>query len=43
MPETASADPTGFDCSGFTQYVFAQYGVALPRDVQDQFQLGNRW
>ena len=34
------ADPTGFDCSGFTQYVFAKHGVALPREVRDQFQLG---
>ncbi|HEY3043188.1 MAG TPA: C40 family peptidase [Vicinamibacterales bacterium] len=34
------ADPSGFDCSGFTQFVFAQYGVALPREVRDQFQQG---
>lgn len=34
------SDPTGFDCSGFTQYVFAQYGVALPRDVREQYQTG---
>jgi cell wall-associated NlpC family hydrolase len=34
------SDPAGFDCSGFTQYVFAQYGVALPRGVRDQFQFG---
>jgi cell wall-associated NlpC family hydrolase len=34
------SDPSGFDCSGFTQYVFAQYGIALPREVRDQFQKG---
>ena len=33
-------DPNGFDCSGFTQYVFAKYGVALPRAVLDQFKTG---
>ena len=33
-------DPNGFDCSGLTQYVFAQYGIALPRDVHAQFQKG---
>lgn len=34
------SDPSGFDCSGFTQYVFAQYGVSLPRGVREQYQLG---
>jgi cell wall-associated NlpC family hydrolase len=34
------SDPNGFDCSGFTQYVFSQYGVALPRDVRDQYRAG---
>jgi NlpC/P60 family protein len=33
-------DPQGFDCSGFTQYVFSQYGVALPRDVRSQYRAG---
>ena len=33
-------DPTGFDCSGFTQYVFAQHGLALPREVREQFHAG---
>ena len=36
------ADPQGFDCSGFTQYVFARFGVALPREVRDQFGIGQR-
>jgi cell wall-associated NlpC family hydrolase len=34
------ADPNGFDCSGFTQYVFARYGVQLPRAVRDQYASG---
>jgi cell wall-associated NlpC family hydrolase len=34
------SDPAGFDCSGFTQYVFAQYGVSLPRAVRDQYRSG---
>jgi len=32
--------PKGFDCSGFVQYVFAQHGVSVPRDVRRQFQVG---
>jgi cell wall-associated NlpC family hydrolase len=34
------SDPRGFDCSGFTQYVFARHGVAIPRATRDQFKLG---
>jgi cell wall-associated NlpC family hydrolase len=36
------SDPKGFDCSGFTQWVFARYGVALPREVADQFKVGRK-
>jgi hypothetical protein len=31
---------TGFDCSGFTSYVFKQYDVTLPRMTADQFNGG---
>jgi cell wall-associated NlpC family hydrolase len=33
-------DPSGFDCSGLVQYVFAQHGVLLPREVREQFRVG---
>src|SRR5688572_12862216 len=35
------SDPSGFDCSGFVQYVFAQHGTALPREVRDLFDVGD--
>ena len=28
--------PSGFDCSGFTQYVFGKAGVSLPRTASAQ-------
>jgi len=34
------SDASGFDCSGFTQYVFARFGVRLPREVRDQYRMG---
>jgi cell wall-associated NlpC family hydrolase len=30
------ADPSGFDCSGFTQFVYAQFGVSLPHSSSRQ-------
>jgi hypothetical protein len=34
------ADPAGFDCSGFVQYVFLQHGRTMPRTVAQQFSAG---
>lgn len=31
---------TGFDCSGFTTWVFDKYGIHLPRRSRDQFRAG---
>ena len=30
----------GFDCSGFTKYIFAKYGVSLPRTSREQAHSG---
>ncbi|SIS38397.1 C40 family peptidase [Salimicrobium flavidum] len=32
--------PSGFDCSGFTQYVFGKMGISIPRDTLGQFSTG---
>ena len=31
---------TGFDCSGFTTWVFNRYGIHLPRSSREQYQVG---
>jgi cell wall-associated NlpC family hydrolase len=36
------SDPGGFDCSGFTQYVFAQFQLGLPRETREQFRVGEK-
>ncbi|MGH9411950.1 MAG: C40 family peptidase, partial [Vicinamibacterales bacterium] len=35
------ADPKGFDCSGLVYYVFAEYGVKVPRTVAEQYRAGH--
>jgi cell wall-associated NlpC family hydrolase len=37
---SGGADPSGFDCSGLVQYVFARRGLVVPRLVIDQFLAG---
>jgi hypothetical protein len=36
------SSPAGFDCSGFTQYVYAQVGISLPHSASEQGRLGTR-
>lgn len=36
----AGNSPDGFDCSGFTSYVFGQLGTELPRRAADQYSKG---
>ncbi len=33
-------DPSGFDCSGFVQYVFQRHRVLLPRQVPELYRVG---
>jgi cell wall-associated NlpC family hydrolase len=36
----AGASPSGFDCSGFTMYVFGRLGVSLPHSSRAQYGYG---
>ena len=38
---SGGCDPnSGFDCSGFTTWVFNRYGIHLPRSSREQYQVG---
>jgi cell wall-associated NlpC family hydrolase len=37
-----SEPSTGFDCSGLVQWVFAQHGTSLPREVREQYDVGRK-
>ncbi|WP_100332448.1 C40 family peptidase [Bacillus xiapuensis] len=32
--------PSGFDCSGFTQYVYKNHGISIPRTTDQQYRVG---
>jgi cell wall-associated NlpC family hydrolase len=34
------SSPEGFDCSGFTSYIYSHFGVAIPRAADDQYYYG---
>lgn len=34
------SSPSGFDCSGYVQYVFASCGISIPRTADVQFEVG---
>ncbi len=40
--KSAGTSKKGFDCSGFTRYVFQSFGVDLPHNSAAQYQVGTK-
>ncbi|NMC63016.1 MAG: C40 family peptidase, partial [SAR324 cluster bacterium] len=38
--QMGGSSPRGFDCSGFTRFIFAKHGIELPRSSVEQAQRG---
>lgn len=39
---SGGASPSGFDCSGFTRWIYQSHGAALPHSSAAQFELAHR-
>ena len=40
--KSGGASPSGFDCSGFVMYVYAHFGIDLPRSSSGYWNVGTR-
>ncbi len=39
---SGGTSPSGFDCSGFTRWVYSDHGAGLPHSSSEQFEMGKR-
>ena len=40
--QTGGTSTSGFDCSGFTMYIFKQFDVKLPHQSRSQYKMGTK-